>query len=1645
MTRNYFKYQVSSILIIILLVSSGLLIINQFNPQVDAISTWTQETESDFENGTMTGVSILAFGKDSELVLNNNYNWTYQTPPRINNPSDRNRHTMASIKGTDKLVLYGGFDGSFIFSQTWIYDLSENKWTKQSPATDPEWRRDYAMASVDGTDQVVFFGGWNGSSTFNDTWVYDFSANTWTQKYPTTSPSIRYYHKMATINGTDKVLLFGGAYGATIFDDTWEYDLSANTWTNKNPSGGSPIGRCLQAMAEINGTDNIVMYGGFNTTPLSETWTYDLSANSWTQKYPSSNPGAIHSHDMASINTDDKVLLFGGWDNTKHLLDTWVYDFSSNNWNKKTTLNRPINTSNHRMASIDNTDIVILFGGNDGIRYYDITWGYDLSNNNWQKMCTPCPPYSRNAHAMATICGTDKLLLFGGNSHRYLSGTWVYDLSEDNWTRKYPADQPSIRRLLAMASIHGDDKVVLFGGSHNSQQTWVYDLSANTWTERSPFTQPSARIEHAMASIYGDDKIVLFGGWDGSSHVGDTWVYDFSSNTWTNKNPSGTKPGTRSLHSMAQIEGDDKVILFGGTDSSFNRLDETWIYDLSANTWTKKNPTTKPNARNPFGLAHIPNTKKVMLFGGFSSTRLDDTWVYDYRANNWAKITMTTEPVARSSQAMAAIDGTDKVVVFGGFDGVDVLDDTWVFGLSSYVTSGTFISEPINFGQNAILTNISWNATNTGNTDVKFKIKTAATEAGLTSKAFVGPDGTTGTFYTSSPSMIWSGHFGDSWVQYIAYLSTTDTTETPRLGEITISSNYLPTTELVSPANDTIMANNKPTFAWNFIDTDSANQIAFQVQISDYNNFQEIDYDSGIQISTDQQWIFPTGTSYTTLSDGTWYWKVRTKDSDGVWGSYSEPYKLIIDVCTPTSGITTPIDSECYNDLDLISGSANDPVDGTGINKVEVAIKRLADNNYWGGSNWLTAETWLTASGTTDWSYDCSMVTWTSGKKYSIQSRCTDCADNVELPGTEIIIIFDTDLPISTINAPVNNVYLSKLHNISGIASDSGGAKLDFVQVQIKDTNDNKYWDGIIWSFQETWLDCEGTTNWFYNSEDVKWSSDVYYTVTSRGTDIAGNIEVPSSGHTFMYDDKAPENLEIKIDNDNVYSMTTFVTLSILAEDSGSGVAQMAFSTDNMIWSSWEPMASSKSFTLSTNDGEKIVYFKVKDNAGNIAEAVSDIIILDSTPPDNLVLEINEDVLFTNSRNVVLDIDATDSISGVFEMSFSDDGVAWDAWESFVSTKSIKLSSGDGEKTVYIKVRDYAGNIATAVSDSIILDTTTPETISVEINGNSQYTNSEYVHLNLTATDSLSGIGEMSFSTDEVTWTTWEAFKAETDFTLPLTIGERTVHFRVRDKAGNIAEDSDSIILDNEPPHSLSIIINDGENETRERTVTLKLSAQDALSGVDQMSFSIDGFTWSPWEPRDSPKSYELQGEYGEKTIYFRVKDKVGNIAEPVSDEIYYVEAPKKDPSKDESDKTSPLTLAAIIIVIVIILIIIVLAIFLTKRKQPKEPEPVSQPYYKEELRPTPPRQEPIYQPATDYGAEPYASPPPPPPLPGPPQAPPQPPYGSMIDKPETQRDAKLTAQDKLDMLDERLLRGDISEETYNRLKAKFDSDTKRY
>lgn len=103
---------------------------------------------------------------------------------------------------------------------------------------------------------------------------------------------------------------------------------------------------------------------------------------------------------------------------------------------------------------------------------------------------------------------------------------------------------------------------------------------------------------------------------------------------------------------------------------------------------------------------------------------------------------------------------------------------------------------------------------------------------------------------------------------------------------------------------------------------------------------------------------------------------------------------------------------------------------------------------------------------------------------------------------------------------------------------------------------------------------------------------------------------------------------------------------------------------------------------------------------------------LDTTAPSGLTLEINDGALYATSTAVVLTIGVSDEATTGYQMKiWGIDGVADEesaSWETFNTSKSVNLTSGDGLKTVYIKVRDDVGNESAQVSDTITLNTAVP-------------------------------------------------------------------------------------------------------------------------------------------------------------------------------------------------------------------------------------------------------------------------------------------------------------------------------------------------
>jgi hypothetical protein len=404
-------------------------------------------------------------------------------------------------------------------------------------------------------------------------------------------------------------------------------------------------------------------------------------------------------------------------------------------------------------------------------------------------------------------------------------------------------------------------------------------------------------------------------------------------------------------------------------------------------------------------------------------------------------------------------------------------------------------------------------------------------------------------------------------------------------------------------------------------------------------------------------------------------------------------------------------------------------------------------------------------------------------------------------------------------------------------------------------------------------------------------------TVSLRVRDGAGNQTIVTD--TILLDAAPPVLSVVSVNGGAAWTNATSATVSLTVNDgAGAGLAQVCFNgtitgaPDCKPWGTGGPFT----VTLATGDGDKTVTATVTDNAGNASTAVSDTIGLDTVAPTITSVAINSDTPFTNQVGVSVSIVASDSIGGsdVAEVALREGAGAFGSYVFFASPIAFTVSTGDGSKTVGVRVRDAAGNVSSERTDTITLDTGAP-TGSVVINsGNPAYTTGTAVELVLSAADPSGVTGHCTRDTAGTKPAANDpCFVAltSTSYTLPTGDGSKSVHTWFRDAAGNVSATAvtDAITLDTTAPTG-TVVINGGAAFTGTTAVTLTLNGTDVNGVTHHCTRDADSPAPTAGDPcfvALSTTAYTLPATDGTLSVYTWFRDTAGNVsATPATDAI---------------------------------------------------------------------------------------------------------------------------------------------------------------
>jgi hypothetical protein len=307
----------------------------------------------------------------------------------------------------------------------------------------------------------------------------------------------------------------------------------------------------------------------------------------------------------------------------------------------------------------------------------------------------------------------------------------------------------------------------------------------------------------------------------------------------------------------------------------------------------------------------------------------------------------------------------------------------------------------------------------------------------------------------------------------------------------------------------------------------------------------------------------------------------------------------------------------------------------------------------------------------------------------------------------------------------------------------------------------------------------------------------------------------------------------------------------------------------------WLVYKEAPKFILSAGAGTKTVYFKVKNMDGESSVA-SDTIALEG--PAVSSFDINGGAASTTSRKVTLDNTAINSPT-YYKASESPD-FAGKKWLVYKEAPKFKLSAGAGTKTVYFKVKNGIDESSVA-SDTITLEG--PAISSFDINEGAASTTIRTVTLNNTAIN-----GPTYYKASErpdFVGASWLVYKEAPKFKLSAGAGTKTVYFKVKNGIDESSVASDTIEL--KGPEVSTFQINSDAATTAIRTVTLNNTAiNNPTYYKASESPDFAGKIWLVY--KEAPK-FTLSASAGTKTVYFKVKNSVGESS-AVSDMIELIQ-----------------------------------------------------------------------------------------------------------------------------------------------------------
>ncbi|PKY06560.1 putative cell polarity protein [Aspergillus campestris IBT 28561] len=352
---------------------------------------------------------------------------------------------------------------------TSLYPWSQRRLNFSSPQANPFPRYGAAINAVSSKEGDIYMMGGliDGSTVKGDLWMMESSGGN-LSCFPIATvadgPGPRVGHASLLVGNA--FIVFGGDTKVDendALDDTlYLLNTSSRQWSRSIPPSPRPSGRYGHTLNILG--SKIYVFGGqvegfffndlvaFDLNQLqnpTNTWEFLIRNSHEGGPPPGQIPPARTNHTIVGFN--DKLYLFGGTNGVQWFNDVWCYDPRANQWTQLDCVGFiPTPREGHAAALVN--DVMYIFGGrtDEGLDLGDLA-AFRISTRRWYSFQNMGPaPSPRSGHSM-TAFGKHIIVVAGEPSSAprdpvELSMAYILDTSKI----RYPAEAPAGERGAAV-------------------------------------------------------------------------------------------------------------------------------------------------------------------------------------------------------------------------------------------------------------------------------------------------------------------------------------------------------------------------------------------------------------------------------------------------------------------------------------------------------------------------------------------------------------------------------------------------------------------------------------------------------------------------------------------------------------------------------------------------------------------------------------------------------------------------------------------------------------------------------------------------------------------------------------------------------------------------------------------------------------------------------------------------------------------------------------------------------------------------------------------------------------------------------------------------------------------------------------------